>query len=192
MLFLITSHRRRASSEETPSIRAQLAGRSSRTVAKTRASVTQMEADICRHTQKIQTQSRCCKSLTHTLECSVSGDFYESHCWCLTTERQLSSLICFLLNLVAFSGCFPTFFPPLSLLTPSALDHPAAAVSGSFLVNVYPSFNLNPSRPPARSGTRGESWPIDNRSTHSRFIATQMFMDVCRLQKGGSCLRELL
>lgn len=128
VLFLITSQRCRASSEETPTpIRAQLAGRSSRTVAKTRLSVTQMEADVRRHTQKTQTQSHCCKCLTHTLEGSVSGDFCESHCWCLSA----STAIFLIILLSPQPGCIfrlfsSIFFPPYA---PPALAHPTVVAS---------------------------------------------------------------
>lgn len=130
----------------------------------------------------------------HTLECSLSGDFYESHCGCLSASTAI-----FLIHLLSPQpGCICRFFFP-----PHNISHfsPYAAGSGSLLVNIEPSFNLNPSRSPpllpaplrsapaACWGSRGQS--TTDRLT-PRFIVTQMFMEVRRHQKGGSCLRGLL
>lgn len=82
----------------------------------------------------------------------MSGDFCESHCWCLSASTAI-----FLINLLSPQpACifrfrlFSYFFPPIFLLMPPSLDHPG---SGSLLVNSYPLFNLNPSRPPPRSSS---------------------------------------
>lgn len=123
----------------------------------------------------------------------MSGDFYESHCWCLSASTAI-----FLINLLSpqpscLFRLFSYNFFPIFLLTPPALDHPMAAVSGSLLVNVYPLFNLNPSHPPhSLRQPAGESWPIDNRSTHSIYCYTNVYGSLQTSEGRQLSLRALI
>lgn len=122
VLFLITTHRQTGGSEGDPLPQGLTSWEVLQYVAETRLIVT--HTSICTHTQKIYTQSRYYKSLTHTLEYSVSWYLCESHCCRLSLKTGS-----FLINLLTPPQLPLPFF--LSIL-PTGVPHTPASFYSSF------------------------------------------------------------